>query len=285
MLHLEKILPVLKVQRIEDRVKEILHDKKYEFVDVTKRCCRYVNKQYIDFVSALNYVNVEEPAPLQVADGPVVMYLTKKDRWLLKNVNFVEKAIWARPLSGQWHMELNRALIDILTLGFFEFSRCTAGNAYHWAFVTRGRLPEGLIQGWREHPYVYVIVQDRRVGENKEWKKHKRHMSRFTVHSARTPQEAALKIGCTRRNGFVKYPEQAYGKNPRLDLRRAWRKNKKSRSFDDLIDLIKICPSTRKKYSLTSNNCQHFASYMFHDVGDKGRRVKMSKKKPNLACV
>ena len=244
-----------------------------------------VKKAYRRAGNMLNYVGFDESPPIVVADGPIVFHLTRKDRWLLRNVKFTEKAIWARPLGGQWHLELNRALVDLVTIGLFEISRSTAGNAYHWAFVARGKVPDGLVPGWQQEPYVYMVAQDRRVAENKEWKKHKRDMSRFTIHVFKDVNKAAMVMGCGKRKGFVKYPEQGYGKNPRLNLPQSWRKTKEPRSIEDMIELIKICPSTKRKYSLDKNNCQHFASYMFHDIGDRGRRVKINRKRPNPSCV
>ena len=234
-------------------------------------------------------IGVIEDVVEGVVDGPLVHHLSRRDRWILKQVKFTEKAIWACPLGGQWYMETCRALVDLVTLGFFEISRATAGHAYHWGFVARARLPEGMIPGWRQEaddPYVYLVTQDRRLSQHLDGPKAKKRgqMTRFSIHLAKTPYEAAQILGFGRR-GFVKFPLTAYGKNPRLDLERAWRPCKEARDFDDIVRLLKMNPCTKKKYSLDRNNCQHFASYLYHDRDNmKGKRVAI-KKSGNPVCV
>lgn len=226
-------------------------------------------------------------------DGPLVYHLSRHDRWLLKQVKFTEKAIWACPLGGQWYMETCRALVDLVTLGLFEISRSTAGHAYHWGFVARARLPEGMIPGWRQEadsknpsPYVYLVTQDRRLSQHLDGPKAKKRgaMTRFSIHLAKDPYEAAQILGFGRR-GFVKFPLTAYGKNPRLDLERAWRPTKEPRDFDEIVALLKANPCTKKRYSLDRNNCQHYASYLYHDRDNmKGKRVAI-KKRGNPHCI
>ncbi|KAK3286042.1 hypothetical protein CYMTET_6387 [Cymbomonas tetramitiformis] len=56
------------------------------------------------------------------------------------DVNFTEKAVWAIALENQLEVETYRAILDVLSLGVAEISRLTAGNAYHWFFVCRGKV-------------------------------------------------------------------------------------------------------------------------------------------------
>ena len=77
----------------------------------------------------------------------------------------------------------------------------------------------------------------------------------------------------------------AYGKNPRLDHQDSWYPCRKPRTADEVIELINLNPCTKDRYKITSNNCQHFASYLFHDFGDKGKRIKINRKRGNPACL
>ena len=242
-----------------------------------------------------------------IVEGPIIEFLSREDRELMGEVTFTHKAIWARPLPGQWWMETIRAFMDLVTIGFFEFSRMTAGHCYHWAFVARASRPAD----WRPwyvslsdklnnkdtHPYVYLVIQDnwmlpkgwrKVVNLQKEMKfygdKHKHKICRFTVHAATSPQEALEVMGCGRGKGFVKAPRSGYGKNPRHNLDRSWVETKMPRKYDKIMEMVRMVPSTKKVYSIDKNNCQHFASWLYHDKKD-GKHARKNKVRKNAPYI
>ena len=226
-----------------------------------------------------------EPEP-----GGIVLHLSKRERAMLRGVKFTHKAIWARPLDGHKRLETGRIFLDIITLGLFEISRSTAGNAYHWSFVVRGKYERSDPDG-NFPEYVYLVAQDNRFdnlckGLPTSSKGGKKSTSyRMSVHMARTATDAAEFVNGRGKYVFVKYPRQASKKKPVLDdvtPDLCWQPCTKVRSFDDLVGLIKICPSTTRPYSWDKNNCQHFASHLFHKAGDKGRKRGVGRR--GVAC-
>jgi len=231
-----------------------------------------------------------------VIKGPLLVHLSAKDYALVSGLKFTEKAIWAKPLAGQWYIETFRGILDGATLGAFEFSRLTAGHAYHWGFIARAKRPALLPFGKKGDPYVYVVAQDNRVNDESfflnESKKDIDFNSRLSIHVAHSIKEAADLVGypVLEKPGFVKFPREGYGKNPRLNLDKAWRSTKKPRSYQEIEDLILACPGAKRRFALDRNNCQHFASHLYHDAGklawgDRGRRVRINRKKGSKCCI
>ena len=69
------------------------------------------------------------------------------------------------------------------------------------------------------------------------------------------------------------------------NLDRSWTLCKEPRSLEDLLESIQVNPSAQKPYGLQRNNCQHFSSWLYHDVRDRGRRPRMNKRRGNPALV
>ena len=113
---------------------------------------------------------------------------------------------------------------------------------------------------------------------------------RMSVHVARTVPDVAELIECGK-NGFVKFPLEAYGKKPLSDDMfdmTCWQPCKKVRSFDDVVGLVRICPSTQRTYSWDQNNCQHFASHLYHERGGKlgrGRKRGVGTRRHKVPCA
>lgn len=177
--------------------------------------------------------------------------LSPREYGELLEVKFDEVAVWARALNGQERFEWGRGVLDFFTLGLFEISRVTAGNAYHWACIVRGKDKNGH--------YVYYIVQFGNGERNDE--------KRPEVHGGLawdTCAAESLVAGDKSKPVWIKKPKTSYGKSPSSSSS-DWTSTK-SRTVNELFTFIDQAPQLNRPYRFDGNNCQHFAGYMYKQL-------------------
>ncbi|CAK0873051.1 unnamed protein product [Prorocentrum cordatum] len=143
-----------------------------------------------------------------------------------RGIRFTHKAIYAHALPGIAGIELGQAIADILTAGLAELRRATAGNAYHWFFVARDGASENFFVTYA-HDLGFACSLQFRLQD-------------------------ALKAGCLSESDACN-----------VWMKHQWIEASRPRSAADMQALMRQTPSWGDCYRWDSNNCQHYAWYLY----------------------
>jgi len=172
---------------------------------------------------------------------------------------FTHKMVLSRALDGQVGYEVTQGFADCITLGCAELRRATAGNAYHWWFVCRGAMPDG-----RNIFYVTQFGQNGRravadIGRGKNL------IAGVVVHQMKEVED--MGTSDKSRTVWIRYPNVTSESLDRIGNEildeQFWQVCSQKRTLRQLEALVAATPSFKEPYNWISNNCQHFANYLF----------------------